>query len=474
MIDEATGTFTERLSNFALGHFSIPQAVSRHAKRVLLDALGLAIAGTTAKEAQALSETMRSVGGSAEATAIGCDVKLPAGSAVLVNASLIHASDFDDTHIESVCHVGPCIAPVALAMAERTGANGAKMLAAFILGGEVMIRVGLVGGSGLARAGYHPTGYCGAFGATAAAAILLGLTRDELTNAFGIVATFASGSSAYLPNGASTKRLHPAWAGHSGIMAALFAKAGLTGPRTAIEGPFGLLPVRLRASEYNNAMLKSPVDPDFRFPQIAFKKYPVSHIIAAYIDAIFELKARHGINERNVLRVVCHVHPDAARTVFKPEAERRRPSSSFSAKFSLPFAIALALHRQLIGQHDFDDASRDEDILCTSDKVFCAEDSTLDFPRHLPARVDVATTDGNTHSIAIEYPEGTPENPMTDGQIGDKFLLNTKPVLKSATAETLMSRLLDIEQIEDISADIMRLTRPEIALPRAANGEAVR
>src|SRR5207245_2632248 len=85
----------------------------------------------------------------------------------------------------------------------------------------------------------HPTPRAGAVGAAAVACKLHGLTEDELVHAFGICGSQAGGIIEYLADGSWTKRLHPGWAAHAGVVATLLAQSGFTGPETVFEGEHG-------------------------------------------------------------------------------------------------------------------------------------------------------------------------------------------------------------------------------------------
>src|SRR5207302_4879023 len=180
--------------------------------------------------------------GTGVASIIGGKASAQAVWAALANGTAAHAVELDDVTTESSLHPGVAVIPPALALAEELGVAPASMLEAIVAGYEVTMRVGnaLNPASAYAR-GFHPTGVAGAFGATAAAGRMLGLSPDQLSSALGIAGTLASGSLEYLAGGAWTKRLNPGWAGHAGITAARLAQAGFTGPVTVFEGRLGVL-----------------------------------------------------------------------------------------------------------------------------------------------------------------------------------------------------------------------------------------
>src|SRR5262245_5095232 len=234
-------TLADELSQFALGltYDAVPAAVRERAKHLMLDSVGIALASTKFPFA-AVSLAALEEFGTGTSPVIGIGRRLALRDAVLMNGILIHGLDFDDTHSRGIIHATASSFPCALALADRAGADGKALLAAYVAAMEVATRLGAVAKGGFHQVGFHPTGLVGAFGCTLAAARLLGLDAERATMAQGIVLSMASGSMEFLQDGAWTKRLHPGWAGVAGITAATLAKHGYVGPRAAYEGRFGL------------------------------------------------------------------------------------------------------------------------------------------------------------------------------------------------------------------------------------------
>ena len=165
------------------------------------------------------------------ATVIGdVDSYTPPGAA-LINGALAHSLDFDDTHAGGSVHVSAPIVPAALAAAELAGADGARLLAAIVAGFEVQIRLSMaLDPHEHYKRGFHPTATCGTFGATAAAANIFGLDREQIESAFGICLSQAAGSLQFLADGAWSKRFQVGHAAMCGLTAASLASEGFRGP----------------------------------------------------------------------------------------------------------------------------------------------------------------------------------------------------------------------------------------------------
>ena len=229
-----------RLARFALGSLrDLPTPIVDQAMVLALDSLGSCLASSRQDFGRAIVQVAERLGGPAESTLIGSKTKVGAPSAVLANATLAHGLDFDDTREDAIVHTGCVAVPTSLAVGEAVGASGRAVLEAIVAGVEVMCRVGLAVPGRFHARHYHPTSLAGSFAAAAVAGRLHGLTEDQLVHAFGICGSQAGGIIEYLADGSWTKRLHPGWAAHAGVTAALIAQAGFTGPETVFEGAHG-------------------------------------------------------------------------------------------------------------------------------------------------------------------------------------------------------------------------------------------
>src|SRR5215468_2512588 len=170
---------------------------------------------------------------------IGSPTRVAAANAVLANGTLAHGLDYDDTLEEAIVHTGCCAGMTALAVGEELSASGKAVLEAAIAGTEVMWKVGLVAPGKFHARGFHPTALCSTFGAAAAAGRLYGLEQGQWGDAFGLCGSQSSGIIEYLADGTWTKRLHPGWSAHGGVIATLLAQQGFRGPARVFEGQHG-------------------------------------------------------------------------------------------------------------------------------------------------------------------------------------------------------------------------------------------
>jgi 2-methylcitrate dehydratase PrpD len=242
-------TVLREISRFAAGvrDGDVEPGILRDARRRVTDIIGIALAASGMEPARVVGEVVESWGGEEQASAIGRTSRYPAAGAALLNGTLAHALDFDDTHLPSVLHPSAAVVPAALAAAEGSGASGRDLLAAVAAGDELVVRVGMagydpdLGNSIFFEKGLHATSIAGTMGAALASAMVYGLEEEEIGHAVAISASMGAGIIEANRTGGTVKRVHCGWAAHAGITASELAARGLTGPPTVFEGRFGFL-----------------------------------------------------------------------------------------------------------------------------------------------------------------------------------------------------------------------------------------
>jgi 2-methylcitrate dehydratase PrpD len=430
--------------------------------RRVLDVVGNSLAAHEETSAAAVTAVVRGWGGPPDATAIGTGLRVPAAAAALVNGTLAHSLDFDDTHLPSVLHPSSSVVPAALAVAEATGATGAALLDATGVGIEVAVRLGMggydreLGNSEFFERGLHATSICGAIGSAVAAATVGGLDADGIAHAAGIAASMGAGLIEANRTGGTVKRVHCGWAAHAGVVAADLARHGLTGPPTVIEGRFGFL----HAYCGERADVDAVVDrlgEHWELPGIFFKPYPCNHFTHAGIDAALEIRSR-GVRPEDVESVELGAPTAVLRTIGEPADEKARPRSGYHAAFSGPYTVAAALTGGGglgVFHEDFtDEAAADPARLALAAKVRCVPDARCDeiFPHQFPAVLRVVTTDGAELEVRVDANRGGPANPLSSAELAEKFRLNAVRVLDDETARSVAEAGLALPEAPDVRA----------------------
>lgn len=223
---------------------ALEPAVVEKAACCLADALGLAGIARDERTTRAMREVVAPAApGAAAARLWPYGVAAPLSEAVTANAVAVHAHFHDDSDPASWCHPGSLIAPVAVGVAEATGAPVERALRSLVAGYGVLHWLGDHEhvAHALIRRGVRTSPCLGTIGAAAAAAVGLGLDAAQCGNAIAIAASITGGTLAPLRCGSDEWRVENAQAARGGLLAAQLAQRGVVGAATALEGPKGLL-----------------------------------------------------------------------------------------------------------------------------------------------------------------------------------------------------------------------------------------
>lgn len=428
---------------------ALPPPVLERARGLLLDYLGVTLAGAVEESTIVLRRGLASLGAAGDGTVIGTAERLAPAQAALANGAAAHAIEMDDTHLGGSIHLGASVFSAALAAAELVPASGPSLLRAAVAGYEVAARLAVASDPAVQyRRGFHPTGTCGAFGAAAAAGVVFGLDADGITAALGVAGSQAAGSMEFLEDGAWTKRLHPGWAASAGLHAAALARAGFRAPASIVDGRFGFL------HAYGDGGGMPPaVAGAYELLQTGVKPHACCRYSQGPIDATLALRAAHAIDPRRVARIDVGIVAPGFPIVCEPLAAKRRPRSVVDAQFSLPFGVATALVRGAAWPEDFARDLLDEPVMRrVMDRVHPARDAALDarYPRTWPSWVRVTLDGGAVHEARVEHPLGDPENfPDGAGLLG-KFRRLAARVLPDPAGRALSDAVTRIDGMSDV------------------------
>jgi 2-methylcitrate dehydratase PrpD len=443
----------------ALALADIPAAAREHAKLLLLDTLGIALAGIEEPSSRAARTVARLSGGAPHATLLVHGDRVPVASAALANGTAAFSHNFTDTTLSCVIHGGPVAVPAALAVGEMMHASGADVLTAIVAGYEVMTRVGNAINAGPARMahhrkGFHPTATCGIFGAAALASRLLGLSPAVSVQALGVAGSFASGLAQSLADGSDAWRAHGGVAAHNGVLSALLAQAGLTAPVAILDGARGFCSAFTNGT-YDADALTADLGTKFLVLDAAFKLHNVAHVWALPLDALAILRARHGFAPGDVESMTVTFPQNWTAIMDDPTGGTYAPASYAQATNNLRFCLAVGLHEGRVHIDQFDDKHlRDPAILDTARRVVPRPDAALgtifETTDKATTRLDVALRSGITHSLTVDYPRGSPQNPATRDEILAKFDALAGRALPARQLAGLKRAVLDLEGVGHI------------------------
>ncbi len=448
----ADATISQQLALFAdgLSLADVPAAVVERAKLHILDCLGIALASTTFEFAQRAANAISGLAGAGEYPAIGLPMSLPLRDQVMLNGTLIHGLDFDDTHTAGVIHASASALTTAFGQSLRMQASGADLLTAYLVGVETAARIGSAAKGGFHMRGHHPTGLVGAFGATLVAGKLAGLPPRKLTDAQGIALSMAAGSLEFLSDGAWTKRLHPGWAGVAGITAVAMAGEGFIGPGAAYEGRYGLFNLHLGGgNDADLSLCTAGLGQTWELEQVGFKPYPACHFNHSFADATLAMRA-DGITPDMVERITALIHPTPAQVVCEPLAQKQRPANAYEAQFSVPYIVAQSLLRGRFTLDELDPSAFSEGAaLALAAKVDWAEDPHTRFPKYYSGELVVHTKDGQTRRYREDVNRGSDANPLSAADIEAKFWANATRAVNRVRAERVYDAVMALDRSAD-------------------------
>lgn len=441
-------TISERLTHF-IDEISIDKLrpdVIEMAKLCVLDWLGSAIAGSTTRPIRIFVQVASELGGKSQATMIPNASKTSCHLAALVNAASSHVVEMDDLHKPSVLHPAATVIPPALAVAERDGISGADLVTAIVAGYEVAIRAGEALGPSHYQF-WHTTATCGVFGAATAAGKLLRLTPKQMVWALGTAGTQSAGLWEFLSEGAMSKQLHPAMAAADGLLAALLAQRGFTGATKIFEGEKGLARATSAAPDLDR-LTDGLSDHPLRILENSFKAHAACYHIHSTIDAVLALKTEHHFNPAEIKKIHVRLYSAALDLL-----EKVQPTSSYAAKFSVPYCIATALLQDRVGLDDFhEEGIRDPTVRQLMSTVELERDAELDqvYPDKWPAIVTVETVTGKRHETRVDYPKGDPNNPMSRDELIEKFHTLTSRIIPETLRHLLIERCLTLDTLANL------------------------
>ncbi len=330
----AEHTLSRLLDLAAVEAAEIPPNARTMARFSLFDWLVVARAGSGEPLSRIIGDFVLDEGGKPAATIVG-GAKVPARAAALVNGTISHALDYDDTHFAHIGHLSVGIMPAALAVAEETNATATAACDAFLIGAEAACRLGMVLGRKHYERGFHQTATAGAFGATVAAGRLLGLSREQMRNALSLVSTRASGLKSQF--GTMGKPFNAGIAASNGVEAAALAARGFKSCDDGIGGLQGFIDTHAEEVSEQEAWANLPPSL-FLFEDNKYKLHACCHGTHAMINALVETIQGGDLSADQVERIALRTNPRWMRV-----CDIKEPRTGLEVKFSYGYLAAMTL-----------------------------------------------------------------------------------------------------------------------------------
>ena len=399
----------------------IPEKTQFTLKFLLKDICGIILSARNEDYVKSLVETYK---GSGNLISLGHSERFDLFSSAIIAGTAAHGEDFDDTFEGNPMHVGATMIPAMLSAAQKFNLDGDQILKGLAVGSELICRLALVAPTAMHKQSFHPTAVCGTFGVAAGLSSVLDLSEKQMVSALGVAGSFTSGIIEYLAEGSWTKRVHPGWSANSGMNATLIAKSGFYGPRTVFEGKHGFFEAfALKEIERDYSHLTDGLGKRWENQNLAFKPFACGTMAQPFVDCAIKIRKKiKNLNE--ISSITAKVGEGTVHRLWEPLKEKRQPSTPYSAKFSVPYCVAVGFIRGDAGLNEFNEKSiNDKEILNLASKVNYEIDPNNEYPKNYTGTLICKTSD-NEFSEHQPCFRGGVKEPLTKDDIDKKYNAN--------------------------------------------------
>lgn len=423
----------------------VPNEVIHWAKRAVIDWCAATAPGSIQQPASGLTRAFADDLGRGNARLFPCGTRAGVRTAAVINAAASHTAEFDDIFRDAIYHPATPVISTALAVAEHADSSGEAFLRAVIVGYEISTRIALVMGRAHYRF-WHNTATVGSFGAAAAAASVLGLDRDGVANAIGLVGTMAAGLQQAMKSDCHAKPMHGAHAADTGLLSAQAAANGVKGPLDILEGETGFGAAMSEDCDWSRAT--DGLGMNYNITRMTTKNHGCCGHAFAGIDAALSVKERDGITAEEVSEISVGVYSASMEL-----CDGYEHSTPYDAKFCLPYLIATAVTHGDVRMDAFtEDRLHDPRTAALAGKVKLYLDQEIDatFPGQRAARIKVRTVDGRVLEHFQPTRRGDPELPLSDADLAAKYTELAVPVMGAKAAARLLEACGSLESLATV------------------------
>ena len=426
----------------------IPPDILETTKRCLLDFVGVTFAGYQTEAGQTALRSKSWFGTDGRCTVLGHAQLVSPLAAAFINATLGSSLDFDDGHRAATGHPGVMVIPVAMAAGELApSSSGRDFFTALVAGYEVAIRCGVVMNSSQEKRFYGSGGWA-VFGASAAAAKLLGLEGQALRNAMTIGEVYGPTAQCgkSITYGAMTKE-SIGWGALTALFSVFLAQEGFTGPGEIL----------LDEEDYDPSSkdIFQTLGKEFETGKVYFKTFPSCRWSHSPIAAALRIREQHQLDPGGIKEVQVETFKKAL------TLNHQSPTTTEQAQYSIPYTVAAALvSGEMEPRQVAEKNLRHPDILDLAKKVKLVHAPDLEhlYPAKRPARVSVKMLDGGGYREEVHLLAGDPEFPLSRMQVIDKFEVCTAPYMDKSWRERIVQAVFTLEDMADIK-EMTRLFR---------------
>jgi 2-methylcitrate dehydratase PrpD len=453
-------SYVDELAKFTheLSFDDIPENVIKKVKLLTLDTMGIMLYASGENFAKIMADVVLSWGGRPESTVVGFGNVIPSPNAALINCTMAHGLDYDDTHLGSVVHTSAPIVPSALAAGEREGIDGEKLITAMVAGYEISTRLGITayndekGHSGFHLSGFHATAVCGTYGAAAIGGKIYNLKPEEIVTAIGICSSITPGGCNTL--GGEMKKMHPGWAAHSGLVASQLGKGGFSGSNKVNIQHLYEAYISENLGYHPEKLIKG-LGNIWETSNIFFKPYPCCAMLTSPMDAALYLKKKYQINPDSIDKVFVGMPEASMHMVCEPAESKKHPSTPYESQFSLHWGVAAILLDGQAGVQEFSAKKlRDQYMHKLTEKIeYFADGNKYD-----EASIKINMMDGKVYEHKVSTSRGGPDLPLTDEEIEEKYRVNALKILSENKVEKILHEINNLEDINNVR-ELMKLCK---------------
>jgi 2-methylcitrate dehydratase PrpD len=438
----------------------LPRETIQAVKGFILDVIGCTIGASQEQQIKILTEVLTSEGGNPHSSVFAHGFKTSMMNAALFNGTMGHAFDFDDDHREGTMHPSVAVFPAVFALGEKLKVSGEEFLRSYILGLELMIRLGE---SFLGKSyyqGFHPTGTCGVFGAAGGCAILMGLDLLRTKYALGLAGSFAAGTFECTGEGSWQKPLQAGHPAMGGVLAASLAEKSYIGAINVLDGPGGLIRAFSFKDQFDYGRITDTLGKKWEVVDNSIKVHACCRFSGPVADCALDLY-KQGVRAKDVKNILAKVGDFTIKSLCNPEERKRKPVTHVDAQFSLPWAVAVAICKNRTSIYEFrGDILHDPEVLALAEKVTWEFDPEAEamYPKAYPATLIAELNDGRKFSAHVDYPKGDPENPTTREEALEKFHTLTERYVDKERRQRIIDTVDRIEKLSNVAelADLVR------------------
>ena len=450
---------TERLVEHVVRvtYEDLPREAVEGTRKMVLDTLGVAVAGSKAPGSETLVRQIRSWSPPGKSTLLVYGERVSAPMAAWANASLARAMELDDSHDQTGDHPGMAAVPAAFAVAEELGTvSGKDLITAIALGVDLVARLRMackitVGSIAWGAATFAP------FSSAVVAGSLLGLNREQMRNALGLAYSTLAGSLQCQLDGTLNLRIQHGMAAEAGVRSAFLAKAGLDGVRNFLEGRFGLYSAYF-LDQWTPETITQELGERFEVANVSIKLYPCGRYVHGAVDSVLELVKTHDLTPEKIREIRVKVSQNGFNMLCQPKEHRLQPKTPLHATFSLYYCLAAAAVRRRLFIDEFsEEAISDPAILHLAQRVKPEIDPGLTRMRKVipPTPVEIITADGGSLTSSMEYPKGHPANPVNLDEVFEKVKAcaghSVKPI-PQGNLQKLKEAVAELESLDDVAS----------------------